>query len=156
MKIILRENVENVGLRDGIVEVSDGYARNFLIPKNLASPATASEIKKREERKKIIRQKNEREKFKAKQLQEELKDISLVIEKGVGQEGKLFGSVTTQDIAGRIKKKFNIPVDHRKIVLDEPIKVIGIREVSIKLHPEIEIPVRVEVTKKEEKAQDNI
>lgn len=156
MKIILTEDIDTLGVKDDIVEVSDGYARNFLIPRRLASPATSSEIKKREERRKIAQQKNEREKFKAKRVEEKLKDSTLVIEKEVGEGGKLFGSVTTQDIAGQINRKFNIPIDHRKIVLNEPIRVIGIREVSIKLHPEIEIPLKVEVTKKEEKAQDNI
>jgi len=148
MKVILKENVERVGVKDEIVDVSDGYARNFLIPKGLACAATESEVKKWEERKRVAKQKNEREKLKAKRLEDKLKDITLTIEKEVGEGGKLFGSVTTHDIAEQIKKKFHISIDHRKIVLDEPIKVIGIREVSIKLHPEIEIPLKVEVTKK--------
>ncbi|MBE0477638.1 50S ribosomal protein L9 [Candidatus Aerophobetes bacterium] len=148
MKVILRENVENLGSTHNIVDVSDGYARNFLIPKGLALQATASELKKWEERKRISEQKSEREIFKARRVEEKLKDITLVIERDVGEEGKLFGSVTTQDIAERIINKFNLPIDHRKIVLDEPIRVIGIREIFIKLHPQVEIPLKVEVTKR--------
>ncbi len=152
MKVILQKDVERVGRRDDLVEVSDGYARNFLIRRGLAVPAVPSEIKKWEERRKIAKQKKEREKMRALRLQEKLKDTTLVIEREVGEEGKLFGSVTTQDIAEQIKKKFNISsIDHRKIVLDEPIKVVGIREVFIKLHPEVEIPLKVEVRKKTKK-----
>ena len=148
MKVILREDVESLGKKDQIIQVKDGYARNFLIPKGLTLPATPSEVKKWQERKKIAQQKSEREKFKAKQIERKLKGITLTVEKEVGEEGKLFGSVTSQDIVGQIKKKFNISLDHRKIVLNEPIKVIGVRDISIKLHPEVEIPLKVEVKKK--------
>lgn len=150
MKVILCKDVDSLGVKDKVVEVKDGYARNYLIPKGLALPATPSHLKQLEERKRIIQQKNEREKLRAKRIEEKLKGVTLVIEREVGEEGKLFGSVTTQDIVKRIKKKFNIPLDHRKIVLDEPIRVIGIKEISIKLHPEVEIPLKVEVRKKSE------
>ncbi len=150
MKIILREDIDKLGVKDEVMEVSDGYARNFLIRKKLAFPATSSEIKKRNERKKIIQQKNEKGKLKAERLEQGLKDINLIIEREIGEEGKLFGSVTTQDIAEQIKKKFNISIDHRKIILDKPIRVIGIREISIKLHSEVEIGLKVEVKKRTE------
>lgn len=150
MRVILRQDLDNLGKRDDIVQVSDGYARNFLIPRGLASPAIPSEIKKLEERKKVAEQKKEREKFKAQRLEEKLKESTLIIEREVGEEGKLFGSVTSQDIAETIRKKFNITIDHRKIALDEPIRVIGIREILIKLHPEVQIPLKVEVKKKTE------
>lgn len=149
MKVILRQDVDNLGTRDQMVEVSDGYARNFLIPKGLALPAIPAEIKKWEERKRVAKQKREREKLKAQRLEEKLKGTTLIIEREVGEEGKLFGSVTTQDIAESIRKKFNIFLDHRKIALDEPIRVIGIREVFIKLHPEVQISLKVEVKKRE-------
>ena len=150
MKIILREDVDNLGVRDEVVEVSDGYARNFLIQKGLALPAISSEMKKLNQRKKIIQQKNERVKGRVERLENSLRGIDLVIEREVGEEGKLFGAVTTQDIAEQIKKKLNILIDHRKIVLEEPIRVIGIREVSIKIHPEVEINLQVEVKKSAE------
>lgn len=150
MKVILEKSLENLGDKDEIVEVSDGYARNFLIPKKLALQATPSKIKWWKERKKVIQQKSEKEKFKAIKIQEKLKEAGLVIEMDVGEEGKLFGSVTTQDVAQQIKRKFNLEIDHRKIILDEPIRVIGIRKVSLKLHPEVEILLQVEVRKKVE------
>lgn len=150
MRVILQEDIERVGKKDELVEVSDGYARNLLIPKGLATPAVPGEVKQWKERKRVAKQKEQREKLRAARIQEKLKDATLVIEKEVGEEGKLFGSVTTQDIAEKINKKFNISsIDHRKVVLDEPIKVVGIREVSVKLHPEVEIPLKVEVKKKE-------
>lgn len=151
MKVILEQSLKDLGKKDEIVEVSNGYARNFLIPKKLALRATPSEIKQLEKRKKIIQKKREREKFKAIRIQERLKGANLVIERDVGEEGKLFGSVTTQDVAQQIKRKFNLEIDHRKIILNEPIRVIGIRKVSIKLHPEVEISLQVEVRKKNEK-----
>lgn len=150
MKVILRKNVDNLGAKDEVVEVKGGYARNYLIPKGLAFPATPDKLKQLEERKRIIKQKNEREKLKAKRVEEKLKGVTLTIEREVGEGGKLFGSVTTQDIVDRIKKKFNISLDHRKIVLDEPIRVIGIKEIFIKLHPEVEVPLKVEVKKRVE------
>jgi len=151
MKVILEQSLKDLGKKDEIIEVSNGYARNFLIPKKLALRATPSEIKQLEKRKKIIQKKREREKFKAIRIQERLKGANLVIERDVGEEGKLFGSVTTQDVAQQIKRKFNLEIDHRKIILNEPIRVIGIRKVSIKLHPEVEISLQVEVRKKNEK-----
>ena len=151
MKVILEKSIENLGNKDEIVEVSDGYARNFLIPKKLALLSTPSEIKQRKEKEKITQKRIKKEKFKAIRIQEMLKEANLVIERGVGEEGKLFGSVTTQDVAEQIKRKFDLEIDHRKIILDEPIRVIGIRKVSVKLHPEVEIYLQVEVRKKNEK-----
>ncbi len=151
MKVILEKSLENLGDKDEIVEVSDGYARNFLIPKKLALQATPGGIKQSRERKKTAQNSKKREKFKATRIQETLKDANLVIERGVGEEGKLFGSVTTQDVAQQIKRKFDLEIDHRKIILGEPIRVIGIRKVSIKLHSEVEIYLQVEVRKKDEK-----
>ncbi len=151
MKVILEKSIENLGNKDEIVEVSDGYARNFLIPKKLALLSTPSEIKQRKEKEKITQKRIKKEKFKAIRIQEMLKGANLVIERGVGEEGKLFGSVTTQDVAEQIKRKFDLEIDHRKIILDEPIRVIGIRKVSVKLHPEVEIYLQVEVRKKNEK-----
>jgi len=123
----------------------------FLFQKKLALRATPSEIKQRKEKEKITQKRIKRDKFKAIRIQEMLKEANLVIERGVGEEGKLFGSVTTQDVAEQIKRKFNLEIDHRKIILSEPIRVIGIRKVSIKLHSEVEIYLQVEVRKKDEK-----
>ncbi len=148
MKIILREKVDNIGKKGEIVEVASGYARNFLLPKNLALRATSSNVKQWEERKRVAQQKKERGKLKALKVAEKLKKVRLILQRDMGEEGKLFGVVTSQDIVEEIKKKLNLEIDHRKVNLTEPIRVIGIKEVLLKLHPEVEIPLEVEVKKK--------
>ena len=147
MKVILKQDVDNLGQRGDIIEVADGYARNFLFPRNLALRATPENVKREEERKKIAQQRQDREKWKALKIAEKLKGVRLSIKRQVGEEGKLFGAVTSQDIAREIKRRLNVEIDHRKVDLLEPIRVIGIREISLKLHPEVEISFEVEVTK---------
>ncbi len=149
MKIILREKVDNIGKKGEIVEVASGYARNFLLPKNLALKATSSNVKQWEERKRVAQQKKERGKLKALKVAEKLKKVRLILQRDMGEEGKLFGVVTSQDIVQEIKKKLNLEIDHRKVNLTEPIRVIGIKKVPLKLHPEVEISLEVEVKKKE-------
>jgi large subunit ribosomal protein L9 len=147
MKIILTKPVVSLGKTEDIIEVSDGYARNYLIPRGLAVSATPSHIKERQERMRAQQQRTDRERHRADRLQEKLAGTTLVIEREVGEEGKLFGSVTTHDIAQCIESRFQISLDHRKIVLDDPIRVIGMREVTVKPHSEVEIRVTVEVKK---------
>ena len=147
MKVILKQDVDNLGQRGDIIEVADGYARNFLFPRNLALRATPENVKQEEERKKIAQQRQDREKWKALKIAEKLKGVRLSIKRQVGEEGKLFGAVTSQDIAREIKRRLNVEIDHRKVDLLEPIRVIGIREISLKLHPEVEISFEVEVMK---------
>ncbi|MCD6082647.1 50S ribosomal protein L9 [Candidatus Aerophobetes bacterium] len=147
MKVILKQDVDNLGQRGDIIEVADGYARNFLFPRNLALRATPENVKQEEERKKIAQQRQDREKWKALKIAEKLKGVRLSIKRQVGEEGKLFGAVTSQDIAREIKRRLNVEIDHRKVDLSEPIRVIGIREISLKLHPEVEISFEVEVMK---------
>ena len=148
MKIILREKVDNIGKKGEIVEVASGYARNFLLPKNLALRATSSNVKQWEERKRVAQQKKERGKLKALKVAEKLKKVRLILQRDMGEDGKLFGVVTSQDIVREIKKKLNLEIDHRKVNLTEPIRVIGIKKVPLKLHPEVEISLEVEVKKK--------
>ncbi len=148
MKIILREKVDNIGKKGEIVEVASGYARNFLLPKNLALRATSSNVKQWEERKRIVQQRKEKGKLKALIIAKKFKKVRLILQRDMGEEGKLFGVVTSQDIVEEIKKKLNLKIDHRKINLTEPIRVIGIKKVPLKLHPEVEISLEVEVKKK--------
>jgi len=147
VKVILKEKIDNLGNKGEIVEVADGYARNFLLRKTLALRATPGNIKQGEEKKRIIQQKEEKGKFRAQKIADKLKDAKLILSREMGEEGKLFGVVTSQDIVREIKKRFNLEIDHRKIDLKEPIRVIGIKEVFLKLHPEVEIPLKVEVRK---------
>ncbi len=154
VKIILREKVDNLGERGEIVQVASGYARNFLLPKSLALRATSGNIKQWEERERIVQQRKERGKLKALKIAQKLKKVRLILERDMGEEGKLFGVVTSQDIVQEIKKKLKLEIDHRKVNLEEPIRVIGIKEVSLKLHPEVEVSLEVEVKKKEQNVQE--
>jgi len=148
LKIILREKVDNLGEKGEIIQVANGYARNFLLPKNLALRATPNNVKQWEERERIVQQRKERGKLKALKIAQKFKKVRLILERDMGEEGKLFGVVTSQDIVQEIKKKLKLEIDHRKVNLEEPIRVIGIKEVSLKLHPEVEISLEVEVKKK--------
>jgi len=149
MKIVLMQDIEHLGKKEEIVEVSDGYGRNFLLPKKIALQATPANIKQLEEKKRTVQEKKEKGKLKALKIAKKLKGAKLTIERELGKEGKLFGAVTSHDIAQEIEKKFHLDIDHRKINLEEPIKVIGIEKVSLKLHPEVRIEVEVEVKKRD-------
>jgi len=154
MKVILKEEVSRLGEKDEIVEVNKGYARNFLFPKNLALEATPGNIKQKEERKRIFQQKREKDKYKALRIAKKLKDAKITIEREMGEEGKLFGAVTSQDIVKEIERKFRLEIDHRKIDLEEPIRIIGVKEIFLKLHPEVKIPVQIEVKKREDEKKE--
>lgn len=147
MKVILRQDYEKLGKAGDIVQVKDGFARNFLIPREIAYEATPGNIRRFEEEKKRMMLQFEREKKKAEQLAKELEKTSCTISMAVGEEDRLFGSVTSQDIADALKEK-GIEIDRRKIVLEEPIKSLGIYSVPIRLHPEVTASVKVWVVKK--------
>jgi large subunit ribosomal protein L9 len=148
MKVVLRDEIEGLGNLGAIVEVADGYGRNYLIPRKLAYPATESAIK-------LVQQttaKRAKELEKVKQdigsIADKIKNTPITIIVKVGQEDKMFGSVTTAEIAEELAKQ-GIQVDHKKIRLDEPIKALGNYTVAIRLHPEIVAEVLVQVVKSE-------
>ncbi len=149
MKVILRQNFENLGKFGDIVEVKDGYARNFLIPRGIALPATPGNIKKVETEKKQKAFKIEREKLSAQKLAEELAKVELTIPMRAGENERLFGSVTAQMIADELKK-LGFEIDRRKVLLEEPIKALGKYEIPIKLHPEISVKINLSVVQAEE------
>ncbi|MEO0279141.1 MAG: 50S ribosomal protein L9, partial [candidate division WOR-3 bacterium] len=132
MKVILLEDVENLGKAGSIVNVSEGYARNYLIPRNLAVPATESNIKALEKQQKLIKDKLEKEKQKIADIVKKLDGVIVRIAKKAGQEGKLFGSVTSREIEEELKK-MNINVSRKHINIESPIKAIGRYPVKIKL-----------------------
>ncbi|MCD6320492.1 MAG: 50S ribosomal protein L9 [Candidatus Desulfofervidaceae bacterium] len=144
MKVILREEVSSLGQIGDIVDVANGYARNYLIPKKLALPATRKNMKALEHERQILLQKRQRLKHRAENLAAKLNTITCEIAKQVGEEGKIFGSVTAMDIAKALEEK-GIEIDKRKIVLETPIKHIGDYEVPIKLHPEVQAFLKVKV-----------
>ncbi|HID95191.1 MAG TPA: 50S ribosomal protein L9 [Candidatus Latescibacteria bacterium] len=146
MEVILKQEVERLGNAGEIVRVSDGFARNYLIPKGLALEATRSNIVLYEEGKKQELIRKTKEKRAALALAEKLEKISLTAVVPVGEEDRVFGSVTSQTIAELFKEK-GYEIDRRKIVLDSPIKALGVYTIVIRLHPEVETQVKLWVVK---------
>jgi large subunit ribosomal protein L9 len=142
MKVILRENLEKLGAIGDVIDVKDGYARNYLIPRKLAFEANTKSIRQLEEQRKQLERKQEKELKSAQTLAEELEKVSLTIQMKVGEDGKLFGSVTTQMIADGLAEK-GFDIDRKIITIPEPIKALGIYTVNIKVHREVEANIKV-------------
>lgn len=134
MKVILRKNHEKLGSTGDVVDVKDGYARNYLIPRNLAYPASAGSMRALEEEKKQTSMRANKELKAGERLAAELEKISVTIQMKVGEDEKLFGAVTAQMIADALKEKGH-DLDKRTIDLEEPIKALGIYTVDVRLHP---------------------
>ncbi len=149
MKVILRQDVENLGKMGDIVEVRDGYARNYLIPRGLAYYASEGAIRRLEQEKRQHQRRLERERISAQELAAQLEQLVLSIPMRVGEEGRLFGSVTPQMIADELSLR-GFTIDRRAIVLEEPIRSLGTFEVKVKLHPEVVATVKLWVTSAEE------
>ena len=146
MKVLLLTDVKGQGKKDQIVEVSDGYARNFLFPKKLAVIADAkvmSEAKSKEESKQF---KLKEEKAAAKALADKISTLTVKIKATSGADGRLYGSITSKDIADELKKTYGVEIDKRKIQLDAPIKAYGTYQLDVKLYPEIVGKLTVVVT----------
>ena len=146
MKVILRKNYEKLGEIGDVVDVKNGFARNFLIPRQIAYTATPGNIKAFEEEKKQILKKEAKELEEAQKLAAELENVSISIPVKVGEEDKLFGTVTTQMIADSLKEK-GFEIDKRKIEIAEPIKALGIYSVNVKLHSKVHTAVKTWVVR---------
>lgn len=148
MKVILLADVKAQGKKGDVIEVSDGYARNFLIPKRLAKAADAKALndKKMQEEAKLHRM--EEEKKEALEIKAKLEGILVKISASCGADGKLYGSVTTKDISERLEADFGIVIDKKKLVLPDSIRAYGNYEVEVKLYPEISGKVNLLVCKK--------
>jgi large subunit ribosomal protein L9 len=144
MKVILKEDIKKIGSMGQTVTVADGFARNYLVPKGLAVEANIKNMKSLEHAKKVIQEKAKKMKASVQDFADRLSKITLVIKVKAGEEGKLFGSVTTMDIAEQLKNE-GIEIDKKKISLDEPIKRIGIYAVSVRLHPEVDTQINLQV-----------
>lgn len=145
MKVILMSDVKALGKKGDLVEVAEGYARNFLIPRGLAKEATAANLKALETEKTHAKAKAQRELAEAKKTAEVLEKTSIVIPAKTGDSGRLFGSVTALDIVQAVKKATGVELDKRKIDLDEPIKMLGEYRVQVKVHPEVSAQLTVRV-----------
>lgn len=146
MKVILLDDVAKVGRRGEVRDVSDGYARNFLIPKKLALGATAGNLNNLDHIKRQQDAKASRIKDGAEGLQARVEALTYEQRRQASEEGKLFGSVTSQDVADFLAAQ-GIPIERRRIVLDEPIKTLGEHTVGIRLHPEITAHLKVNVVR---------
>ncbi len=149
MKVILLKDVKGSGKQGDIVSVSDGHARNYLIPRGFAEEASPGNIKKLKNKEAAEKQKKEEEVADAKALVEKLSKITLEFKSKAGEEGKLFGSITTKDIAAKLQKQHKIKIDKRKVVLDNPIKELGTTNVELKVYPEISGTIKVKIVAEE-------
>jgi len=144
MKVILIDEIRGLGGRGDVVQVKDGYARNFLFPKSLAREATAGNLKAVEHERKKWALLTQAEKDVAQKSAEQVKGMKITIRKKIGENGHLFGSVTTSEIAEALNAK-GIDVDRRRIELAHPIKSAGVHEVDVRLHREVSAKIEVEV-----------
>ena len=143
MKVILLSDVKGTGKKGQILEVSDGYARNMLIPRGWATEATEGNVRSLEKQKAIAAEKKAEEKAAAQAQAEKIKTLSVTIKTKAGDGGRIFGSITSKDIADALKAQHKLTVDKKKIQLDSPIKQTGEMEVAMKLYPEVTTTLKV-------------
>jgi len=145
MKVILQQDVKGQGKKGQMVEVSDGYARNFLLPKKLAVEASSSNVNLLNQKKQAEADKKNKELAQAKMLAEKINNATVIIKAKSGENGKLFGSITGKDITDHLKRQAGIDLDKRKIGLDESIKSLGEIEVDVRLYEGVHSKLKVRV-----------
>lgn len=146
MKVIFVKDVKGQGKKGEIKEVSEGYAVNFLIKQGVAVAASDSNVKKVDQQKLSEQKRKDNEKQDAQALAERLGELTLKLKGKIGEGGRLFGSITTKQIAEELEKQHKIAIDKRKMVLDDPIRTLGVTQVPIKLYPEVTAKLKVQVT----------
>ena len=145
MKVILRQDVKSLGKKDQIVEVNDGYARNFILPKKLGVEASSGNLNTLKLQKANEAKVAAENLAKAKEFAEELSKLTVVVKMKAGEGGRAFGSVSSKEIAEEAKKQHGVEIDKKKIVLPEAIKAFGAYEITVKLHPEVQAKLKVKV-----------
>ncbi len=145
MKVIFLQDVKGQGKKGEVKEVSEGYARNFLLPKGLVKLATDGNMKVAEQQKMSEQRKKDREKLDAQLLSQRLSELTIKVTAKAGEGGRLFGAVTNKQIAEALSGQLKIEIDKKKIILDDPIRVLGLVEVPVKLHPTITAKLKVHV-----------
>ncbi|MEW6045126.1 MAG: 50S ribosomal protein L9 [Bacillota bacterium] len=145
MKVILTQDVKGVGRAGDLVDVSDGYGRNYLVPRGLAVAATGGNVKAIEHEQAVLRQKLDKERAEAQRLAEKLHTASVTVRVKAGESGRLFGSVTAGDIAQALAEQFGVQVDRRRIELEAPLKSLGTYPVTLRLAPGITAEVQLVV-----------
>lgn len=150
MRVILIQNVKSLGLEGDIKEVALGYARNFLLPKGLAQIATPQAIKKTQAIKVAQFKKEKEERKKALEVVKKLKGLTVIIPAKVGEEGKLFGSISSDEITQAVKDQAKIEMDKEAVLLDEPIRKVGEHKVKVRLFKDVEAFVKIKVEKRKQ------
>ena len=145
MKVVLLQEVKKLGKKGDILEVAEGYARNFLLPKKLAAPATADTLNQLQQQKAAVADRQKRQLEEAKLLASQLVKIEVKVAAKAGEGGKLFGAVTTKDVADAAKAQHGLELDRRKMDIPEPIKNLGPAAVVLKLHPEVTTEIKIQV-----------
>lgn len=148
MKVILKADIKGVGKKDQIINASDGYARNFLLPKNLAVEANTDNMTKLKSKQDANAYKKSQEKEEAKKIVEKLSKIQLKIPVKTGENGKIFGGVSAKEIAEKLKENYNIEIDKKKIEMKETIKELGIKTITIKLYEGVTGTLKIDVISK--------
>ena len=146
MKLILREDVETLGKVGDVVDVAGGYGRNYLLPRGLAVKASTKNLKEQEHQKKLIQARLARQKKDAEEVAGSLDSVSCTISRKTGEDEKLYGSVTSRDIEEALKEE-GVSIDRKRILLEEPIKKLGVYTVPVKLHTEVTGNIKVWVVK---------
>lgn len=145
IQVVLQDDVEHLGNSGDVVRVRPGYARNFLIPRKLAAPATPGNLARVEELKAKARERAAAQRVEAEKLKKQLESVSVKIARQVGAENKMYGSVTNRDIEEAYANAHGIHFDRRKLKLADPIRTLGLSEVSLQVHPEVTAQLRIEV-----------
>jgi large subunit ribosomal protein L9 len=148
MQVILKEDVDNLGKAGDIVKVAPGYARNFLLPKEKALIASLGNVKELENQKRHVKNKIDKMKLSAEDLAKEIEALSITISKKAGEQEKIFGSVTSMEIADALKKE-GITVDKKTIMIEEPIKSLGDFTVGVKIHSEVIANLKIWVVRED-------
>ncbi|MDH3205313.1 MAG: 50S ribosomal protein L9 [Gemmatimonadota bacterium] len=150
MKLILKQSVEHLGETGQVVQVKPGYGRNYLIPHGLAYVASDANMARLEEEQARAAERSRHDFLEARRRASQLEDVSLVFNERAGEDGKLFGSVSRADVADRLNAgDLDFELDRRTIALEEPIKVLGVTNVAVRLHAEVEVPIEVRVERED-------
>lgn len=145
MKVILKDNIKGVGKKNEVINASDGYARNFLFPKNLAVEATPENMQKLNSQNQAKQYRKDQEKEQAQEIAKKLEKITVEIKVQAGENGKIFGSVSSKEVAESLEKQYKIVIDKKKIEIKEPIKVLGTRTIEARLFEGVIGKIRINV-----------
>jgi large subunit ribosomal protein L9 len=145
VKVILRADVPDVGHKGDVLDVADGYARNYLVPRGLAMTASKGALAQAESMRRARAVRDARDREAAEEVATRLTPLTILVPARAGADGRLFGSVTPADIAGAVQAQAGIEVERRRLHLDEPIRALGVHEVPLRLHPDVEVRLSVEV-----------